>query len=147
MGWGLDFDFSEIIDTVFDASSDFITDVVADVEFSDIVAAAGVGSSIYFQQQQLKQQEAALESQLQASLVSQTTQDQAAAQAADDAVTVDVGEADITTEKEAALEVEEQALNVGRIKADKRKKKSTADNKLKAVKSTQLGGSISPFKI
>lgn len=145
MGWGFDFDLGSTLDSLWESGSDFVTDVAADVEMADVLMGATVVGGLYFQNEQLKQQQDALNKQFAAD---NPVNDLAVLSAANDfSATVDVGEVDVTTDEEAEAEEEERDSNVGKIdKDDSPPPKNNTNNKLTPIKLSKLTG-LDPLKI
>lgn len=115
MAWGLDSVgdlLSDIGSSVLDAGGDLLENV----ELSDVLAVGAVGASIYFQNEQLKQQEQALEdarARAEAGL-RETPISFTDSQAKD--ISIDIGESDIVTDEDVVEDEKERRSNVGKVR-------------------------------
>lgn len=129
MAWGLD-SVGDLLSDIGSSVLDVGGDLLENVELSDVLAVGAVGASIYFQNEQLKQQEQALEdarARAEASL-QDTPSGLADAQAKE--ISVDIGESDIVTDEDVAKSEQERKSNVGKV----RKKSITASPKKEGKK-------------
>lgn len=131
-----DFDFGSLLGDIGEGIADIGTDLVSDIEFSDIASIASVGAGIYFQSKSLQAQEDAIARQA-ASINNQLTPDSLANE---ESVTIDIGASDIITEEDAVREQEEQQTNTGRVELDK----TTTPKKKKPILSLGKLGSTVP---
>jgi hypothetical protein len=129
MAWGLD----SVGDLLADLGSNIVdagADLIDNVDLGDVLAVGTVGASIYFQNEQLKQQEEALERARQdAERDLQVTPPSFADVQAPD-ISVDIGESDIVTDEDVVADEKERKSNVGKV----RKKRITASPKKEGKK-------------
>ena len=129
MAWGLD-SVGDLLSDIGSSVLDVGGDLLENVELGDVLAVGAVGASIYFQNEQLKQQEQALEdarAKAEASL-RETPIGLADAQAKE--ISVDIGESDIVTDEDVVKSEKERKSNVGKV----RKKSITASPKKEGKK-------------
>lgn len=115
MAWGLD-SVGDLLSDIGSSVLDVGGDLLENVELSDVLAVGAVGASIYFQNEQLKQQEQALEdarARAEASL-QDTPISLADAQAKE--ISVDIGESDIVTDEDVVKSEQERKSNVGKVR-------------------------------
>ena len=103
---------SDIGSSVLDAGGDLLENV----ELSDVLAVGAVGASIYFQNEQLKQQEQALEDARARAEegLRETPISLADSQAKD--ISIDIGESDIVTDEDVVEDEKERRSNVGKVR-------------------------------
>ncbi len=130
-----DFDFGSLLGDIGESVVDLGSDIVSDIELSDIASIASVGAGIYFQSKSLQAQEDAIARQA-ANVANQLTP-QSLAQ--EESVLIDIGESDIITDEDAVREQEERETSTGRVELDD----STTPKKKKPILSLgKLGSNI-----
>lgn len=115
MAWGLD----SVGDLLADLGSTLVdagADLIENVELGDVLAIGTVGASIYFQNEQLKQQEEALEQARRDAEQSLTETPPSLTEAQAPALSVDIGESDIITDEDVVKDEAERKSNVGKVR-------------------------------
>ena len=115
MGWGLD-SVGDLISDLGSSVLDIGGDLLENVELGDVLAVGAVGSSIFFQNEQLKQQEEALEDARKRAESSLTETPLGLADAQAKEISVDIGESDIVTDEDVVKSEAERKSNVGRVR-------------------------------
>ena len=129
MAWGLD----SVGDLLADLGSTLVdtgADLLENIELGDALAVGAVGASIYFQNEQLKQQEEALEDARKRAEQSLTETPIGLADAQAKDISVDIGDSDIVTDDDVTKSEEERKSNVGKV----RKKSITTSPKKEGKK-------------
>jgi hypothetical protein len=115
MAWGLDSVGDLLADlgtTLVDAGADLLENV----ELGDVLAVGTVGASIYFQNEQLKQQEEALERARQDAERDLQVTPPSFADVQAKEISVDIGESDIVTDEDVVKSEQERKSNVGKVR-------------------------------
>lgn len=126
------FDLSDVGDLLSDVGSTIYeegAELLSDLEVADVAAIGAVGASVYFQNEQLKQQEQAMKDARDAAAQSSKT-DPISLASTEESVTVDIGESEIVTAEDHAESEKEKASNVGKVR---KRIKSTTPKKKRAT--------------
>ena len=126
------FDLSDVGDLLSDVGSSIYetgTDLLSDVSLADAAAIGAVGASVYFQNENLKQQEQAMKDARDMAAQSSVS-DPLSLASTEEAVTIDIGESDVVTAEDHAESEKEKASNVGKVR---KRIKSTTPKKKRAT--------------
>jgi len=129
-----DFDIGSLLGDIGDSIVDIGSDIISDVELSDLASIGTLGAGIYFQNEQLKLQEKAIADQAQRALDALKTTPQSLT--IEDTAKVTIGEDAPLTEAEFAEGQEESKTDTGRITLNKPK-----DETKKKKLTSKLGSS------